>query len=128
MVVGLGRGDVVGCFLREDLSEVGVFCREGDFGFRLFSGDGEFCCYSEFDNEWGVWEKAFTIASENPVNLVIVQRVLEVLILHVMVQVFIEVGVVDGVYINMAVGARKGFSEEGVMPLGISSVGRVKIL
>ena len=58
----------------------------------------------------------------------IVQGVLEVLVLHVVVEVVIEVGVVDSVYVHMSVGARKGFSKERVMPLGISGMGRVKVL
>ena len=56
----------------------------------------------------------------------IVQGVLEVLILCVMVEVVVQTGVVDIVYIDMLVGAGKGFSE-GVMSLGISSVGRVEV-
>ena len=53
---------------------------------------------------------------------------LEVLVLHVVVKVIIEVGVIDSIYINMAMGSGKGFSEEGVVPLGISGVGGVEIL
>ena len=37
-------------------------------------------------------------------------------------------GIVDSVYIDMAVGAGEWFSKERVMPLGVSGVGRVKIL
>ena len=70
----------------------------------------------------------FTIASEDPVDLSIVQGVLEVLILRVMIEVVIEMGIVDSVYVDMAVSAGKGFSEEGIMPLRINSVGGVKIL
>ena len=65
---------------------------------------------------------------ENPVNKAIVQGVLEVLVLYVMVQVIIEVRVIDGIYIDVLVGVRKGFSEKGVMSLGVSGVGRVVIL
>ena len=70
----------------------------------------------------------FAITVEDPVDLVIVQRVLEVLILHVMVKVVIEVGIIDSIYVDMAVGSGKWFPEEGVMPLGVGGVGRVKIL
>ena len=65
---------------------------------------------------------------KDSVDLSIVQRVLEVLILSVMVKIFVEVGVIDSVYVYMAVGVRKGLSKERVVPLGISGVGRVKIL
>ena len=68
------------------------------------------------------------IASEDPVDLVIVQRMLEVLVLRVMVQVVIETRVVDSVYVDMSVGSGKRFSEKGVVPLGIGGMGRVKIL
>ena len=57
----------------------------------------------------------------------IVQGVLEVLVLHIMVEVVVEAGVIDCVNVDMAVGAGKGFSK-GVVPLGIGSMGRVKIL
>ena len=73
MVVGLGRGDVVGRFFREDLGEVGVFRRERNFGLRFLSGDSEFCRRGELCDERGVWEKAFAIASEDSVDLAIVQ-------------------------------------------------------
>ena len=53
---------------------------------------------------------------------------LEVLILHIVVKVVIEMGVVDGVYVDMAMDMRQGFSEERVIPLGISGMGRVEIL
>ena len=128
MVIGSGRGDVVGCFLGEYLSKVSIFRRERDFGFRFLSGDSEFCCRSELGNERRVREEAFAVSAEDPVNLVVVQGVLEVLILRIMVKVVIEVGVIDSVYVDMAVGARKGFSKERVVPLGISGVGGVKIL
>ena len=95
MVIGSGRGDVVSCFFSEDLSEVGIFRWERDFEFRPFCGDGKFHCHSELGNEWGVWEEAFAVAAENPVDLAIVQGVLEVLVLRVVVEIAIEVGVVD---------------------------------
>ena len=72
MVVGSGRGDVVGSFFGEDLGEVGIFQWEQDFGFCLFSGDGEFRCHSEFSNERGVREESFTITAKDSVDLVIV--------------------------------------------------------
>ena len=70
----------------------------------------------------------FAITTEDSVDLAIVQRVLEVLILHVMVQVVVGLRVVDGVYIDVSVGAEKGFFEERVMLLGVSGVDGVKIL
>ena len=36
-------------------------------------------------------------------------------------------GVVDSIYVDVSVGAEKGFLEEGVMPLGVSSMGRVEL-
>ena len=53
---------------------------------------------------------------------------LEVLILCVVVKVFVEAGVIDGVYVDMLVDFRKGFLEERVMLLDISSMGRVEVL
>ena len=53
---------------------------------------------------------------------------LEVLFLHVMVKVVMEAGVVDSVYVDMAVGSRKWFPEEGVIPLGVGGMSRVEIL
>ena len=64
---------------------------------------------------------------KNPVDLAIVQRVLEVLTLRVVVKVVIEMGVRDGVYIDVLMSAGEGFSEERIVPLGISSMGRVEI-
>ena len=52
---------------------------------------------------------------------------LEVLILHIMVKVVIEVRVIDNVYIYMSMGPGKEFSE-GVMPLDICGMGRIKVL
>ena len=64
---------------------------------------------------------------EDSVDLVIIQRVLEVLVLHVMVKVVVEMGIVDSIYVDVSVGARKGLLKEGVMPLGVSSMGGVKV-
>ena len=65
---------------------------------------------------------------ENPVDSMIVQGVLEVLILHVVVEVIIEARIIDSVYVDVVVGSGKWFPEEGIMPLGIGSMGRVEIL
>ena len=45
-----------------------------------------------------------------------------------MVEIIVETRVVDGVYVDMSVDVGKGLSEERVVPLGISGIGRVKIL
>ena len=63
-----------------------------------------------------------------PLYLAIVQGMLEVLVLHVVVEVVIEIRVVDSVDVDMSVHVRKGFSKEGIMSLGVGSVGGVKIL
>ena len=55
----------------------------------------------------------------------IVQRVLEVLVLHVVVEVVVKPRIVDGVHIDMFVGVGKGFSEEGIMLLGVDSIGGI---
>ena len=128
MVVGSGRRDMVGCFFGEDLSEVGIFRRERDFRFCLFGGDGEFHCCSKLSNKQGVQEETFAIALENSVDLAIVQRVLEVLVLHIMVKVIIEARVIDSVYVDVAMGSGKGFLEKGIMSLDICSVGGIKVL
>ena len=128
MVIGSGRGDMVSCFFGEDLGKVGIFRREGDFGFHLFCSDGEFCSHSELGDERRVREEAFAIATKDSVDLAIVQGVLEVLILCVVVEVVIEVGIIDSVYVDMAMGSRKGFSEKGVVPLNIGGMGSVEIL
>ena len=128
MIVGSGRGDMVCGFFGEDLCKVRVFRQEGDFGFCFFHSNSKFGCCHELSNEWGIWEEMFTITSEDSVDSVIVQGVLEVLVLHVMVKVVIEPRVVDSVYIYVSVGAEKRFPKEGVMLLGISGMGRVKIL
>ena len=112
MIIWLGRENVVGRFFREDLSKVGIFQWEGDFGFRFFCSNGEFYCYSEFGNERGVWEEMFAIISEDSVDLVIIQGVLEVLVLHVVIQVVIELRIIDGVYVDVSVGMRKGFQKK----------------
>ena len=41
------------------------------------------------------------------------------MVLRVMVEVVVEMGVIDSVYIDMAVGSREGFLEEGVVLLSI---------
>ena len=48
-------------------------------------------------------------------------------ITHVVVQVVIESGIVGSIYIDMSVGAGKGLPEEGIVSLGISSVGGVEV-
>ena len=53
----------------------------------------------------------------------IVQRVLEVLVLCIMVEVIIELGIIDSIYVDMSVGLGKGFSKEGIVPLDISCMG-----
>ena len=60
--------------------------------------------------------------------MAIIQGVLEVLVLRVVVQIIIEMGVVDSVYVDMAMGAGKRFPKERVMPLGIGGVGGIEIL
>ena len=67
------------------MSEVGIFQQERDFRFHLLSGDGKFSHCHEFGDKQGVQEESFAIATKNPVDLVIVQGVLEVLIFCVMV-------------------------------------------
>ena len=64
---------------------------------------------------------------KNPVDLVIVQRVLEVLILCVMVEVVIEVGIVNSVYVDTAIGPGKWFPEKGIMPLSVRSMGGIEV-
>ena len=123
MVIGSGRGDMISCFLGEDLGEVGIFRQERDFRLCLFCGNGKFYCRCELGNKWGVWEEAFAIATEDPVDLAVVQGMLEILVLRVVIKVIIESRVIDGVYVDMAMGSGKGFSKEGVMLLGICGVG-----
>ena len=124
---------MVSSFLGGYLSKVCILRWKRDLWFRLFSGDGEFSHYSELGNEWGIQEETFAITSENSVDLAIVQEVLEVLVLCIMVlcimvKVVIESGVIDGVYIDMSVGVGKGFLEEGIMSLDVSSMDRVEVL
>ena len=57
----------------------------------------------------------------------IVQGVLEVLILHVVIQVVVESRVIDSVYVDMSMDVGDGFSE-GAMSLDVGGVGGVKIL
>ena len=85
MVIRSGRENMVGCFFREDLGKVGIFQWERDFRFCFLGGNSECSCHSELGNNWGVWEKAFTVISKDPVDKMVVQRMLEVLVLHVMV-------------------------------------------
>ena len=118
---------MVGCFLGEDLGKAGIFRQERDFRLCLFCGDGEFHCHCELGNKWGVWEEAFAIATEDPVDLAVVQGMLEILVLHVMIKVIIELRVIDSVYVDMAMDSGKGFSKEGVVPLDISGVGGVEV-
>ena len=70
----------------------------------------------------------FTIALKDPINEAVVQGVLEVLVLHVMVQVIIEARIIDSVYVDMAMSSWKRFLKEGVMPLGVCGMSRVEIL
>ena len=65
---------------------------------------------------------------KDPIDLAIIQGVLEVLTLHVMVKVVIEVGIIDSIYVDMAVGSGKWFGKERIVPFGVGCVGRVKIL
>ena len=69
----------------------------------------------------------FAISAENLVNLAVVQGVLEVLFLHIVVKVVVETGIVDGVYVDMAVGSGKWFPEEGIVSLGVCGVGGVQV-
>ena len=85
MVIRARQRNVVYGFFREDLSEVSIFRQERDFGFHLFCGNGKFCCHNEFGNKWGVQEEVLAITLEDPIDLAIVQGVLEVLVLYVMV-------------------------------------------
>ena len=64
---------------------------------------------------------------ENSVDLAIIQGVLEILVFCVMVKVIVKLGVIDGVYIDMSMGAEKRFSEEGIVPLGISSMDGIEV-
>ena len=52
---------------------------------------------------------------------------LEVLILCVMVEVIVEAGVIDSVYVEVSVGAGKGFLE-GVVLLCINSMDGIEVL
>ena len=127
MIMRMGRGNMVSYFFGEDLSIVSILGWERDLGFHLFSGNGKLCCHSEFGNGISIWEELFAITSNDLVDEV-VQRMLEVLVLHVMVQVVVKLGVIDSVYIDVSVGSGKGFLEERVMSLSISGMGGVKVL
>ena len=50
------------------------------------------------------------------------------MVLRVVVEVVIKARVIDSVYVDVAVGSRKRFSKEGIVPLSIGSVGGVEIL
>ena len=50
---------------------------------------------------------------------------LEVLFFCIVVQVVIEPGIIDSIYVDVSVGMGKGFLEEGVVLLGVSGVSRV---
>ena len=67
----------------------------------------------------------FTVALEDPIDKAIVQIVLEVLVLHVMIQVVVKMRVIDNVYVDVSVSSGKGFVEEGVMLLDICSMDRI---
>ena len=67
----------------------------------------------------------FTVALEDPIDKAIVQIVLEVLVLHVMIQVVVKMRVIDSVYVDVSVSSGKGFVEEGVMLLDICSMDRI---
>ena len=64
---------------------------------------------------------------ENPVNEAIVQGMLEVLVLHIVVKIIIQAGVIDSVYIDVSVGSRKRFPEEGIILLSINVMGGVEV-
>ena len=46
---------------------------------------------------------------KDSIDLVIVQGMLEVLVLHIVVKVVIESGVIDSVYVDMLVSLGRGF-------------------
>ena len=62
-----------------------VYSDRRDFGFCLLRGNSKFGHYCEFSDEEGVLKETFAIALKDSVDLAIVQRVLEVLVLCVMV-------------------------------------------
>ena len=70
----------------------------------------------------------FAITTKDPVDLMIVQGVLEVLILRVVVEVVIKAGIIDSVYVDMVMSAWEGLPEKGIISLGISSMGGIKVL
>ena len=61
----------------------------------------------------------FAITVEDSIDLVIIQRMLEVLVLCVMVKVVVELRVIDSVHVDMMVGSGKRFPKEGVMLLNV---------
>ena len=62
---------------------------------------------------------------KDPIDGVVVQRMLEVLVLHIMVKVVIQSRVIDSVYVDMSMGLG-GFTEEGIVPFSVDGVDRVK--
>ena len=73
MVIWLGRENMVGGFLREDLGKVGILQWERDFRFHLFSGNNKFNCHNELGNDWRVQEGPSAVALEDPIDEAIVQ-------------------------------------------------------
>ena len=72
-------------------------------------------------------EKVFIVILKDPVDEAIVQRVLEVLILCIMIQIVVKMRVIDSIYVDMLVIMGKRFLKGRVMPLYISSINRVKV-
>ena len=69
----------------------------------------------------------FTVAMEDSVDLVIAQGVLEVLVLCVIVKIVVEARVIDSVHVYVSVGVEEEFLEEGIVLLGVCSMGRVEV-
>ena len=57
----------------------------------------------------------------------IVQGMLEVLVLSVVVEVIIESGVIDSVYVDMVISVGEGFPEKGIILLDVDSMGKVEV-
>ena len=53
---------------------------------------------------------------------------LKVLILHIIVEIVIEVRVIENVYVDMVVGSGERFAEERIMLLGVCGMGRIQVL
>ena len=126
MIIETGRVNVVSCFFGEDLSVICIFQWERNIGLCLLSGNGEFDRCGELGNDRGVWKEVFTIASEHLVDKMVIQRMLEVLVLYIMAEVIVERSIIDSVYVYVLVCSGEGLLE-GVMLLGICSVGGVEI-